>query len=215
MWRSEKVARILSALLGRYPVSAVSLEEVGIEEVIRQLSRDMCRHSPEAAELDTDPRPGRDPVRAYRVYLLKSLRKHAAYRSAAWIHIGASMVSIWIQVSVWTALIGTGSAHGITRDQRVTYGILNSLMYAALFTGLYSEVDVRLRSGDIAIDLLRPVRYPLMLRADHLGRAAYRLVLLDAGCRSLPGSGLLGRAIRRGWPGDAWDRVRPAAAPHA
>lgn len=115
---------------------------------------------------------------AYRVYFVKSFKKNAAYRSAAWIHIVASMVSIWIQVSVWTALIGGGSVDGISRDQMVTYAILNSAMYAALFTGLYSEVDVRLRSGDIGIDLLRPVRYPLMLLADQLGRAAYRLVFM-------------------------------------
>lgn len=115
---------------------------------------------------------------AYRVYLIKSFKKNAAYRSASWIHIAASMISIWIQVSIWTALLGSGSANGITRDQMVTYAILNSAMYAALFTGLYSEVDVRLRSGDIAIDLLRPVRYPLMLLADQLGRAAYRLVFM-------------------------------------
>jgi ABC-type uncharacterized transport system permease subunit len=43
---------------------------------------------------------------AYRVYFVKSFKKNAAYRSAAWIHIVASTVSIWIQVSVWTALIG-------------------------------------------------------------------------------------------------------------
>jgi len=114
----------------------------------------------------------------YRVYFLKSFKKNAAYRSAAWIHVIASMVTIWIQVSIWTALIGGGSADGITRDQMVTYAILNSAMYAALMTGLYSEVDGRLRSGDIGIDLLRPARYPLMLLADQLGRAAYRLLFM-------------------------------------
>jgi ABC-2 type transport system permease protein len=117
-------------------------------------------------------------MRAYWHYLVKSFKKNAAYRSAAWIHVAASMVSISIQASIWTALIGSGSADGITRDQMVTYAILNSAMYAALFTGLYSDVDARLRSGDIGIDLLRPVRYPLVLLADQLGRAAYRLIFM-------------------------------------
>lgn len=55
--RTETTALdILGALSGRYPVSDVSLEEVGIEEVIRQLYRDMGQDVPEAAalaELDT------------------------------------------------------------------------------------------------------------------------------------------------------------------
>ncbi|MDQ3541471.1 MAG: ATP-binding cassette domain-containing protein, partial [Chloroflexota bacterium] len=44
---------VLSALSGRYPVSDVSLAEVGIEDVIRQLYRDIGRETPETLELDT------------------------------------------------------------------------------------------------------------------------------------------------------------------
>jgi ABC-2 type transport system ATP-binding protein len=55
--RSETSAlNLLSSLSGRFPVSDVSLEEVGIEEVIRRLYRDMGRDTPEvseASELDT------------------------------------------------------------------------------------------------------------------------------------------------------------------
>jgi len=42
---------VLTRLSGRFPVSDVSLEEVGIEEVIRQLYRDMGRERPEALAL--------------------------------------------------------------------------------------------------------------------------------------------------------------------
>jgi ABC-2 type transport system ATP-binding protein len=44
---------LMRALEGRYPVSDVSLEEAGIEDVIRELYRQMGREAPEAEELDT------------------------------------------------------------------------------------------------------------------------------------------------------------------
>lgn len=93
-------------------------------------------------------------------------------------HVAASVVGIAVQVSLWTALIGAGRVDGISRDQMVTYTILQSVMYAAVITNLFNDVDGRLRSGDIGIDLLRPNRFPLMILAQQLGRAGFRLVFM-------------------------------------
>jgi ABC-2 type transport system permease protein len=114
----------------------------------------------------------------YITYFRKSFKKHAAYRSTVWIQIIASLIQVGIQVAVWSALLGSGSVDGITRDDMVTYAILNSAMYAFILTSLYNDVDARLRSGDIAVDILRPVQYPLLVLADGLGRAAYRALFM-------------------------------------
>lgn len=60
----------------------------------------------------------------------------------------------------------------------VTYAILNSAMFAFILTSLFHDVDSRLRTGDIAIDLLRPIHYPLLILADQLGRSAYRILFV-------------------------------------
>jgi ABC-2 type transport system permease protein len=115
---------------------------------------------------------------SYGAYFRKSFKKNAAYRSSVWLQIPASIVSIGIQVAIWRSVIGEGSADGITLEQMITYAIINSALYAVILTRLYNDVDQRLSTGDIAIDLIRPVRYPGMLLADQLGRAAYRLVFM-------------------------------------
>lgn len=117
-------------------------------------------------------------MRTYWTYFLKSFKKNAAYRSSVWLQIPASIVSIGIQIAIWRSVIGDGVVDGITLDQMVTYAILNGALFAVVLTQLYHDVDERLRTGDIALDLLRPVRYPGMLLADQLGRAAYRLVFM-------------------------------------
>lgn len=125
-----------------------------------------------------DAASGGDPVRTYWAFLQKSFKKHAAYRSSVWLQIIASVISIGIQVAIWHAVIGDGAADGITVDQMVTYAIVNAALYAVIITPLYNDVDDRLRTGDIGIDLLRPVRYPGMVLADQLGRSAYRVLFM-------------------------------------
>jgi len=50
--RKETTAlEVLTRLSARFPVSDVSLEEVGIEEVVRQLYREMGQETPEASRL--------------------------------------------------------------------------------------------------------------------------------------------------------------------
>lgn len=115
---------------------------------------------------------------AYITYFRKSFKKNSAYRTTVWLQIVASLIQVGIQVAVWTALIGNGSVDGIDLDQMITYVILNAAMYAFILTSLYKDVDERLRSGDIAIDILRPARYPLLIMADSLGRAAYRMLFM-------------------------------------
>lgn len=114
----------------------------------------------------------------YLTYFRKSFKKNAAYRSTVWLQIVASLIQVSIQVAVWTALIGSGSVDGITRDDMVTYAILNAAMFAFTLTSLYNDVDGRLRTGDIGIDLLRPIQYPLLVLADQLGKAAYRTLFI-------------------------------------
>lgn len=114
----------------------------------------------------------------YISYFRKSFKKNSAYRSTVWLQIVASLIQVSIQVAVWTALIGTGSVDGITRDDMVTYAILNSAMFAFVLTSLFNDVDARLRTGDIALDLLRPIHYPLFVLADQLGRSAYRVLFV-------------------------------------
>jgi len=91
--------------------------------------------------------------------------------------IVAAVIGVFVQVSVWRSLIGSGAVDGITLGDMITYAIINAIMLAFTLKPV-SDVDARLRSGDIAIDLLRPIQYPLLVFADQLGRAAFRLVFV-------------------------------------
>lgn len=99
-----------------------------------------------------------------------------AYRSQVWLRIVGNLIAIFVQVAIWHALLGSGSANGINFHDMVTYAILNTIVAAILMNGLFRDADERIRTGNIAIDLLRPLYYPLCLFADQLGKSVFQLV---------------------------------------
>jgi len=109
----------------------------------------------------------------YLAMIGKSYRKHLAYRSEVWVRIVIGVVWVGIQVAVWQALIGSGEVDGITLSDMITYAILNTVMALAMMDRSLAELDQKIRSGDIAVDLIKPFHYPLTLVADGLGRSLF------------------------------------------
>jgi len=109
----------------------------------------------------------------YLAMIGKSYRKHLAYRSEVWVRIVIGVIWIGIQVAVWQALIGSGEVDGITLPDMITYAILNTVMALAMMDRSLAELDQKTRSGDIAVDLIKPFHYPLTLVADGLGRSLF------------------------------------------
>jgi len=109
----------------------------------------------------------------YAAFLAKSFRKHLAYRSEVWVRIVISLVWVGIQVAVWRAVLGAGEVAGIDLSDMITYAILRTVMALVLMDGTVADLEQRIQSGDIVVDLIKPVTYPLTLLADGLGRSLF------------------------------------------
>jgi ABC-2 type transport system permease protein len=126
-------------------------------------------------------RPGGDIVIAARTFLAffgTSFRKHLVYRSDVWLSILFGLVAIVIQAAIWRALLGDGAVDGITVDDMVTYVIITTVISTVSLHRLVNDVDERLRGGDIAIDLVKPMHYPSLQLADQLGRSALQMAFV-------------------------------------
>jgi ABC-2 type transport system permease protein len=109
----------------------------------------------------------------YGSFLLKSFRKHTAYRSEIWLRIVLGLIWVGIQVAIWNALIGSGEVDGVTVGNMITYAILNTVLSLTLIDQSLRDVDQKIRSGDIAVDLIKPFNYLLTVFADQLGRSLF------------------------------------------
>jgi ABC-2 type transport system permease protein len=113
-------------------------------------------------------------MRAYWEFARRSFERNTAYRVSTLLRVVGNVVVVLIQVTIWRALLGHGAVAGVTLAQMVTYSIVSTCLNLLLLTGLYRALDDRLRTGNIAVDLAKPLSYPLYLAADSLGTAAFQ-----------------------------------------
>lgn len=112
-------------------------------------------------------------MNVYVAMTAKSFRKHLAYRSEVWVRIVIGLLWVGIQVAIWTSLIGAGAVAGITLPDMITYAILNTVMALAMMDRSLADLDQKIRSGDITVELIKPFHFPLTLVADGLGRSLF------------------------------------------
>lgn len=105
-------------------------------------------------------------------------RRWAAYRLAAAAGAFTNTVFGLIKSYITIGAIGAagGTLAGYDAAQGVTYAWLGQAFIGPLALMGWSELAQRVRTGDIAIDLARPVDPQLSFLAADLGRAAYTLI---------------------------------------
>ncbi|WP_351232968.1 ABC-2 family transporter protein [Streptomyces sp. NPDC002133] len=119
-------------------------------------------------------------MRLYAVVLAGGFRRYATYRVATAAGVFTNTVFGFIVAYTYTALWDERpQLGGYDLSQALTYVWLGQalLMTCAMMGGGFEdELIERIRTGDIAIDLYRPVDLQLWWLAGDLGRAAFHLL---------------------------------------
>ena len=108
-------------------------------------------------------------------------RRWSAYRAAAAAGAVTNSVFGLLRAAITVAAVGSagGAIAGYTALDVATYAWLTQALIAPIAVGAWAELAERVRTGDIAVDLARPVDLQLSWLAADLGRAAF--VLLPRG----------------------------------
>lgn len=116
-------------------------------------------------------------MRAYWEIAVRAFARAGAYRLNALLRIAGALAALAIQVAIWRALLAAGGGGaGASLGEMTTYAVLTTCLGTLQLTWLFRTVDARLRTGDVAIDLVRPLPYPLALGADAAGTVAFQAV---------------------------------------
>jgi ABC-2 type transport system permease protein len=125
-------------------------------------------------------------MRAYVEIAKKAYSRTLAYRANYFFWIGGSLLSVCLMVYLWRALYShRPEVAGINLRQMVTYAVLAELTSWVLWVETIWKIRERIRSGDVSLDLIRPVDYPTMMFADEVG------TLLFSTTRVIPGFAIL------------------------
>lgn len=123
---------------------------------------------------------GVDAVRLYAVVAAGGFRRYATYRTATAAGVFTNTVFGFIMAYTYVALWDERpQLGGYDMPQALTYVWLGQalLMTCAMMGGGFEdELIERIRTGDVAVDLYRPVDLQLWWLAGDLGRAAFHLL---------------------------------------
>jgi ABC-2 type transport system permease protein len=117
-------------------------------------------------------------MRVLGAYFVAGFRRWSAYRAAAAAGAITNTVFGLIKTSILIAAIDSagGSIAGYDARTASTYAWLTQALLAPINVFMWNELANRVRTGDVAVDLARPVDLQLGYLAADLGRAAFLLV---------------------------------------
>ena len=116
-------------------------------------------------------------MRLYREIARRSFRRSATYRGATLAGIFTNTVFGFIKAYVLIALFSAGPIiGGYDLADALTYSFVAQGLVATVAIWGWFEIEDRIRTGDIATDLLRPYSFLGYWLAHDVGRAAYQAV---------------------------------------
>ena len=112
---------------------------------------------------------------AYLKFISMAFQRSLSYRVEYFTGVLNAFLYIFIFTSVWMALIPVGeSVGGLTQADMVAYAVLSTLIKVSI-NRVESLVSNRVKSGEIAVDLMKPFSIPLMLLCDQVGTSLFHL----------------------------------------
>jgi ABC-2 type transport system permease protein len=117
---------------------------------------------------------------AYFAFAQSAFQTQLAYRNEVWANMFGKLVQVFARVAIWLAVYaGATSIGDVTLTQMVTYALLGGVITGAIrYELIISGIGQALKTGDVAVWLLKPVSFPLYVIVSELGRAMFRLVVL-------------------------------------
>jgi ABC-2 type transport system permease protein len=114
---------------------------------------------------------------AYSAFTAIAFQSRLAYRNQVWASAFGDLVGVFARIAIWmAAFAGASSVGGVTLPEMVTYSILAWQLLYWDFSRLLHEVGAAIRTGDVAVYLLKPLHYPGYLLSSHLGHFAFDFV---------------------------------------
>ncbi|HEY5878520.1 MAG TPA: ABC-2 family transporter protein [Nakamurella sp.] len=117
-------------------------------------------------------------MRTYLQLAAAGFHRYSTYRMAIAAGVVTQSVFGFIRVSVMFAAVAAagGELAGYDRQEASTYVWLGQALLAPIALFGWTELADRIKTGDIAVDLARPVDVQLSWWAADLGRAAFQLL---------------------------------------
>lgn len=116
---------------------------------------------------------------AYTAFTVNAVQARLAYRNQVWASCFGELVGIFARIAIWTSVYaGVASHDGITLPEMITYAVLAGPVLYWDYSKVLYDVGNAVKTGDVAVFLLKPLHYPAYLLAAHIGNFLFELVVV-------------------------------------
>lgn len=99
-----------------------------------------------------------------------NIKVNLAYAINAWGAFVVTLLQIFVFYYIWMAIYKSDSViNGINKNQIVTYIILSRIIYTQLTCGFIPRIGRRIQTGDITMDLLKPMDFQFFMFYSRIG----------------------------------------------
>jgi len=110
----------------------------------------------------------------YLDFATKAFRQRLAYRTDVLMGVARSFLILFVQVSVWRALLAARpAANGITMQDMVTYIIVGMMLNSLSRSRIDLRIAQRMEDGSIACDFVRPVNFKYYMMSEDIGENVF------------------------------------------
>ena len=114
-------------------------------------------------------------MRVYIEFIKNGAQTELAYRMSVFLRIASQLFILVVRVAMWNALLKAAGG-GVATDMgyvnlqdMMTYNVMSSVATILISTSVLSEVDEKIKSGQVSIDLIRPFNFKGSLFCSTIG----------------------------------------------
>jgi ABC-2 type transport system permease protein len=111
-------------------------------------------------------------MRLYLEFLKNKFKSNFAYRVDLYMRIFYKIIILFIQIPLWRAVLETEK----DIDNMATYVIISTLISSIIGNGVIGKIDFKIKTGEFATDLIKPMNFFGYIFFDSLGDNIFRLL---------------------------------------
>ena len=114
-------------------------------------------------------------MRVYIHFIKNSMERLLIYRADMWFKLIGRLIYLYVQIVTWKAIYGgtsvvETSSGDVSIGQMISYLVLSSVLYSLIEFDTVQLINDKIRSGEIAIDIMRSFNFMLYAFCDGFGQ---------------------------------------------
>ncbi len=122
-------------------------------------------------------------MRVYFEFIKNGAQTELAYRMSVFLRIASQLFILVVRVAMWNALLkaaggGVATDMGyVNLEDMMTYNVMSSVATILISTTVLNEVDEKIKSGQVSIDLIRPFNFKGSLFCSTIGTNSVKALI--------------------------------------